>query len=385
MKIVVDTRRLHDSSPGEYGYFFGEILKRITRNNPEHAFIFIFDKSYDGKLVLEKNVTAVVNGPSTSRPLLLKLWYDIKLPRLLKKYNADVLVTGDGLCSLAISVPQCVFLYDLSYLFYPSYYGRTELYFLKRYAKKFLQKANSIITVSEFLEKNIISRFGIDKGKITVVRGSGENFYALGDDEKAAVRNEYTGGKNFFLYAGAIDQRKNLVNLLKAFSVFKKRQKSDWKLVLAGAIAPNYKQFAEGLKTYKYREDVVLTGPVSNDAANRLNGAAYAFIFPPLWEGAGVQVMEAMNCNVPVICSGSASLPEIAGDAALYVNTSDHRDIAEKMMLLYKDETMRNNMIEKGRARMKEYTWDEAAKLSWQAILKTKDSGKMVQGTENKL
>jgi glycosyltransferase involved in cell wall biosynthesis len=217
------------------------------------------------------------------------------------------------------------------------------------------------------------------------VRGSGENFYALGDDEKAAVRNEYTGGKNFFLYAGAIDQRKNLVNLLKAFSVFKKRQKSDWKLVLAGAIAPNYKQFAEGLKTYKYREDVVLTGPVSNDAANRLNGAAYAFIFPPLWEGAGVQVMEAMNCNVPVICSGSASLPEIAGDAALYVNTSDHRDIAEKMMLLYKDETMRNNMIEKGRARMKEYTWDEAAKLSWQAILKTKDSGKMVQGTENKL
>ena len=160
------------------------------------------------------------------------------------------------------------------------------------------------------------------------------------------------------------------MNLLRAFSIFKKKQKSNWKLVLAGRLAWKYKHFVESLKTYKYRDDVVLTGYLDEEELVRVVGSAYALIYPSFWEGFGVPVLEAMKCNVPVITSESSAMQEIAKDAALYANPADHNDIAEKMVLLYKDESLKSQLVQRGVMVGQQYSWDRSAKLLWQVIIK---------------
>lgn len=371
MKIAVDTRHLRDGHPlSEEGIFLYEVIKRVIKKNPGHEFIFIFDRPCEEKFLRDKSIIPVVARPEISNLLLVKFWYDIKIPALLKKYKADVFIAANGICSLTAKIPQCLVVNDLSYLYYPSFMKNAELAFLKRYTGRFLRKANSIVTFSEYLEKSISSLNVVQKEKVNIVRGTVSNvFYPLNEREKEEIKQNYTEGKNFFLYAGAIHPQKNLINLLKAFSVFKKRQKSDWKLVLAGNTVRGYKTFSQSLESYKHRADVVMVDAKDEEIA-QLTGSAYAFIYPPFGEGMGVQVLKAMNSHIPVITSENSAMQEIAGDAALYINPADYKNIADKMMLIYKDESLRNTLIEKGKLVAANYTWEKAADLFWQGILK---------------
>jgi glycosyltransferase involved in cell wall biosynthesis len=234
-----------------------------------------------------------------------------------------------------------------------------------------LNKATSIATVSEFSKQDIINQYKTDAAKINVVfNGVKEIFQPENDEDKAATKNNYTDGKEYFIYAGAIHPRKNLMNLLKAFSVFKKRQQTNMKLVLAGRLAWKYESFEKDLKSYKYRSDVVMTGYVEDKELVKLIGAAYGMVYPSLFEGFGVPLLEAMQCDVPVITSAGSAMQEIAKEAALYVDAMSHNDIADKMMLLYKDENLRKELVLKGREVAKQYNWDKTAALLWQSIEK---------------
>ena len=371
MRIAVNTRFLLSDYLEGYGNFLYETFRRITKAHPEHEFVFIFDRPFDEKFVMAENVIPVVTGPAARHPVLWKYWYDVNIPAVLKKYKADVFVSCDGFCSLTTRVPQCLLIHDLSFLHFPAFIQRSHFLFYKYYTPKFLQKANSIITVSEFSKQDIVAQYKIETDKISIVPNAvKEIFHPLPDIEKEAVKNKYTDGKEYFVYAGAIHPRKNLTNLLKAFSIFKKRQKSNWKLVLAGRLAWKYKQFVEKLKTYKYKEDVVLTGYLEEEELVKVIGSAYGLVYPSVWEGFGVPVLEAMRCKVPVITSENSAMQEIAGEAALYIKPTDHNDIAEKMMLLYKDENLRSELIEKGEHISNQYSWDRSAGLLWQCIMK---------------
>ncbi|HRE39127.1 MAG TPA: glycosyltransferase family 1 protein [Chitinophagaceae bacterium] len=371
MNIAVNTRFLLKDYLEGYGYFIYETFKRITAAHPEHEFIFIFDRPYDERFVFGPNVKAVVTGPPARHPLLWKLWYDIKVPVLLRKYKADVFVSCDGFCSLGTKVPQCLLVHDLAFLHYPSFIPKSHLLYYKRYTPKMLAKAKVIAAVSAFSKKDITSQYGTAADKINIVYSAAkEIFQPLTNEEKQATRAKYTGGKEYFIYAGAIHPRKNLVNLLKAFSLFKKRQQSSMKLVLTGRLAWKYDSFVKNLKTYKYRDDVVMTGYVNEEEIRKLVGAAYTMVYPSLFEGFGVPVLEAMQCDVPVITSLNSSMQEIANEAALYAEPESPADIAEKMMLLYKDEKLRSQLIEKGRVVVKQYSWEQSAERLWQSIEK---------------
>lgn len=371
MKIAVNTRFLLKDYLEGYGYFIYETFKRITAAHPDHEFIFIFDRPYDQRFVVGSNVKAVVTGPPARHPLLWKLWYDIKIPALLRKYKADVFVSCDGFCSLGTKVPQCLMVHDLAFLHYPSFIPKSHLLYYKRYTPKMLAKAKAIATVSAFSKNDIIEQYGVSAEKINVVYSAAkEIFVPLTDEEKQATKAKYTGGKEYFLYAGAIHPRKNLVNLLKAFSLFKKRQQSSMKLVLTGRLAWNYDSFIKNLKTYKYRDDVMMTGYVEEEELKNLIGSAYAMVYTSLFEGFGVPVLEAMQSDVPVITSLNSSMQEIAKEAALYADPESPADMAEKMMLLYKDEKLRKQLIEKGRWNSRDYNWSRTAELLWQSIEK---------------
>jgi glycosyltransferase involved in cell wall biosynthesis len=371
MIIAVNTRFLLADYLEGYGYFIQETFSRIAAQHPEHAFIFIFDRPFDKRFITGDNVKGVVTAPAARHPLLWKWWYDIKIPAVLKRYKADVFVSCDGFCSLATKVPQCLVLHDLSFLHYPSCIKKSHLYYYKRNTPKFLNKARSVATVSNFSKQDIRNRYMIEPEKIDVVFSAARKLFSpLPAEEKDRVKEKYTEGKEYFVYTGAIHPRKNLVNLLKAFSVFKKRQKTNIKLVLAGRLAWKFESFTKSLQSYKFRQDVVMTGYLPEEELAKITGAAYAMVYPSFFEGFGVPVLEAMQSNVPVITSAGSSMEEIAGDAALYSAPDDYTAIAEQMCLLYKDENKRAALIHKGREAAARFNWDDTARLLWNCILK---------------
>ncbi len=374
MNIVVNTRFLLPDYLEGNGYFVFETFKYLTNNYPEHQFIFIFDKPYDKRFIFSSNITPVIIGPPARHPLLWKFWYDIKIPVVLKKYKADVFVSADGFCSLTTNVPQCLVVHDLAFIHYPSHIQKSHLLFFKRYIPKFLQKAKTIATVSEFSKQDIIRCYKINQDKVNVIYNAAkEIFKPISAEVAEATKNKYAGGKEYFLYVGAIHPGKNLINLLRAFSVFKKRQKSNFKLVLAGRLAWKYNSFIQNLRNYKYRDEIIMLGYLSEDELVKITGSAYALVYPSLLEGFGVPVLEAMKCYVPVITSSHSSMQEIGKDAALYADANNFEDIAEKMMLLYKDENLRKKLIEKGKIIAGQYSWQRTAELLWQTILKAVD------------
>jgi glycosyltransferase involved in cell wall biosynthesis len=165
--------------------------------------------------------------------------------------------------------------------------------------------------------------------------------------EKENWKEHFTGGCEYFLYVGSIHPRKNIINLLKAFSGFKKRQKTNMQLVITGRMAWQQEDFTKALSTFKFRKDVKLTGFIPQDDLIKVIGSAYALVYPSVWEGFGMPVLEAMQSGVPVLCSGTSALPEIAGDAALYFDPLKPDDMGEQLAHVYKDEHARSLMIEK--------------------------------------
>jgi len=372
MVIAVNTRFLLRDNMEGYGYFIQEIFRRITKDHPEHQFLFIFDRPYDPSFIFNDNIQAIVAGPAARHPLLWRYWYNFKIPSILKKYKADIFISPDGFCSLGTKVPQCLIVHDLAFLHDDSFLDASRQRYYEKYTGRFLRKAKTIATVSCHSKKDIIEEYKIDDKKIDVVYSAAKRiFHPVSESEKERTKEKWTGGKEYFLYAGSIHPRKNLIGLLKAFSIFKKRQRSSMKLVLAGRLAWKFDSFLTALRTYKYRDDVVLTGYIPEDELAMLMGAAYTLVYPSKHEGFGVPVIEAMQSAVPVITSSKSAMQEIAGDAALYANADDHEDLAEQMMRMYKDESLKKGLITKGEQCARQYDWDRSAALLWQTIEKT--------------
>jgi len=129
-------------------------------------------------------------------------------------------------------------------------------------------------------------------------------------------------------------------------------------------------EIIKSLETYKYRDDVVLLNYLEESELVKITASAYAVVYPSLFEGFGVPVLEAMQCEVPVITSTTSAMQEIAGDAALYADAENYNDLAEKMMRLYKDESLRSELIQKGKNIARLYSWDRTAGLLWETMQK---------------
>ena len=326
---------------------------------------------FDEKFIFSSNVYAHVVAPPARHPLLWKYWFDVKVPLLLKKIKAEVFLSPDGQCSLITRVPQCIVVHDLGFLHYPDGYRKSHLQYYKRNTPKFVNKATRVVTVSNFSKKDIMQQYGLAEEKIAVVyNGVKEIFKPISFEEQDNIKQQYTTGSEFFLYAGAIHPRKNLINLLKAFSIFKRRLQSSMKLVLAGRLAWKNNAFLELLKMYKYKDDVILTGYIDETELAKLMASAYAFVYPSLFEGFGMPVIEAMQCRVPVLTSKDSSMEEISEGAALYFDPNNIEEMAQKLMRVYKDEEERKGLIEKGVVVAAKYSWERCAEVIMNCLLR---------------
>ncbi|GAB4093124.1 glycosyltransferase family 4 protein [Flaviaesturariibacter terrae] len=372
MNIAVNTRLLLSDHLEGIGFFEQEVLRRLAVAHPEHRFFFLFDRPFDPRFVFAPNVTPIVVGPAARHPLLWRLWFDVKVPLVLRRIRADVFFSPEAYASLTTKVPQCLVVHDLGFLHEPEAYKRAHIGFLRRQVPRYVRRARTVCTVSEFSKRDLQEKYRVPADKLSVVYNAARaGFAPLDWEARSAVKEKFTGGTEYFLYAGALQPRKNLINLLKGFSIFKKRQKSNWKLVLAGRLAWKNDEFLNLLQTYKYRDDVVLTGYVDDDSLQQLMASAYALVYPSLFEGFGVPVLEAMQSGIPVLTSEGTAMAEVCGpEGALYFDPKDPASIAGELMHIYKDEDGRRLLIEKGLERAKEFSWDKTAQRVWESILK---------------
>lgn len=371
MVIAINTKITGKNELEENDNFAFETFKRIIKLHPEHTFVLISENRLNDRLTSFKNVINVAIGQQKKSPALLYLWYNIKIPTVLKKCKADVFISYDGIASLATKQPQCIFINELTFIHQSSFLKKSILLFYKIFIPRSIKKSKAIFTVSEFCKTDIIKQYKTNADKIKVVyEGINENFKEIGYEEKEKVKAKYTDGNEYFIYTGEIGTHKNLLNLLKGFSAFKKRQKSSMQLLIAGKQGWQYEEFFESLRLFKFKEDVKILKDPPFEELVKITAAAYAMVQPSLHASFASQPLEAMKSGVPVIASSTGALPEICADAALYADTKNFKEIAVKMMLLFKDENLRRELIEKGKVREEKFNWDITSDLIWKNVEK---------------
>ncbi|MBW0179165.1 glycosyltransferase family 1 protein [Sediminibacterium sp.] len=362
MRIAINAIFLQNNPMEGYGHYTAEVVQRMIEAHPEDDFLLVYDRSWDKDFINKPNVTHLLVTPAARHPLSFKYWYDIKASAAVKRWKADVWFQPYGFCSLTSSVPQVLMIHDLSFKHYPQYISWYQRLYYRWFTPSFIRKAKKLITVSDFSKNDIIKNYRTPENKIAVIPGAArKGFIPLDWEEKLAVKNGYADGREYFLFVGGVHPRKNLLNLLKAFSHFKKWQHSNMKLLVAGRLAWQYDDLLEKMKTYKYRDDVVLLGYLPEAQLQKVVGAAYALVYPSWFEGFGLPILESMQAGVPVICSNTSSMPEVAGDAALLIDPASHDAIGKEMLALYRSEGIRNAFIEKGLQRVQSFSWDITA------------------------
>ncbi len=369
MKIAINTRFLLKDKLEGLGWFTYEIVKRMVEQHPEHEFIFLFDRPYSTEFIFGPNVTPVVLFPPARHPFLFYWWFDFSVTNALKKYQPDVFFSPDGFLSLRSEVKTVLAIHDVVYLHRPEDVSKAAQRYYELFIPKFLQKADRILTVSEFNKKDILTHFDLPASKIDVIyNGCRAIFKPLDIYSQQKIRNQYADGQEYFLYYGAIQPRKNVHRIIAAFDLFKRKTKAPHKLLLAGRFAWQTGEVSDALHAAEYKEDIELLGYIPDEALATIVASAFCVTYPSEFEGFGLPIVEAMNCDVPVITGNITSMPEVAGDAGLFVNPQSREEIADAMQRLYSNPHLYEHLRKAGQKQRQKFCWQRASEQVYALI-----------------
>jgi glycosyltransferase involved in cell wall biosynthesis len=337
--------------------------------HPEHTFYFLFDRPYSNEVLFSDNVIPIVIGPPTRHPFLWYIWLEWRIPRVLNSIKADLFLSTDGFISLRSKTRSCAVIHDINFEHRPQDLPFFSRKYYRYFCPKYAKKANRLATVSEYSRRDIINTYGVDESKIDLIyNGASEKFFPISKSQAENVKDKYTSGLPYFVFVGSIHPRKNITNLLRAFELFREEYKSPFKMVIVGKKFFLTKVMEQQLERMKFGSDVIFTGRLSSEELNEVMGAAWALTFVPFFEGFGIPLVEAMKCEIPILASKVTSLPEIAGDAAVWVEPESPGSIRDGMIRIVKEEGLRDLLIQKGKARRELYSWDHTASELWKTI-----------------
>jgi len=373
MKVAVNLRFLLKDRMEGIARFNYETLKRIVENHPEDEFHFIFDRPYSETFIFSDNVHPVVLYPPTRHPLLTAYWLEVRVKNYLKSIKPDIFLTGDSYMPLNPGVRTVIVSHDLAFLHYPGHMRFSDRIFYNYFFPKYHSRADRIIAVSEYTKSDIINQYSISADKIDVVHNAANgHFYPISDSMKQQTKSKLTGGKPYFVYLGSIHPRKNIVNLIKSFEIYKEKTGNEHFLVIIGRPAWKTRDFYNALKSSKYK-DYIISTQIEREKLPNYIGSADAMLYVSLFEGFGIPVLEGFEAGIPVVTSDCTSMPEVAGDAALLVNPNSSEAISESMIRLSSDPELCKNLIEKGKKRLEFFSWDRSAENIYEILKKTAD------------
>ncbi|MCX6761333.1 MAG: glycosyltransferase family 1 protein [Candidatus Moranbacteria bacterium] len=262
--------------------------------------------------------------------------------------------------------------HDLAYKYFPEYFPKKDLFKLNLLGKWAFTKADKIIAISESTKKDILKFYpSVPESLIRVIyHGFDAEVFSVARDFsiEQEVKNRMDIAGDYILYAGAIQPRKNLGVLVDAFNLFKTKTKSEIKLVIAGEKAWLSNGVFDQIKKSPFQKDIITPGRLTFSDMGHLVRGANVYVYPSLYEGFGIPVLEILASRVPLICALNSSLGEAGGDAPLYFQEKNPADLAEKIELVLNDENLRTEMIKKGLLQIKKFSWEKCARETLEYI-----------------
>lgn len=290
------------------------------------------------------------------------LWSQIFLPfYLFKNKNIDVFFAPAHYAPRFLNVPLVLTIHDLSYFYFPNEFLKKDLYKLRNWTEYSIKKSSKVIAVSKRTKKDI-QRFYPEKTELTEVIYNGFEKQITIEITKTSILKELQlQAQDYILYVGTLQPRKNILRLIKTFYNIVTFNKKSLKLVIAGKKGWLYDDIYNEVKKLKLENKVIFTDYLPDEKIVELYKNALCFVMPSLYEGFGIPILEAMSFNVPVVSSNSSSLPEIGGDACLYFDPMDENDMTQKILTIINDPSLRKNLIQLGKDRVKFFSWEKCA------------------------
>jgi glycosyltransferase involved in cell wall biosynthesis len=364
MKIGIDTFACDGGKSG-VGVYVSQLLKRIP---PSFGAKFeLFGWEYDrfsfGETAegMEFIAQCFVGGATAN-----SLWHQFKYPKFarLREYTACFFPAAHKRLPWYSPVPSVGVVHDMA-AYWGSRKTREHLGVIRMILPNALRNLDRIIAVSEWVKRELVELARIKESRIDVVSNGVDHsrFYPRPrTDESVVLIQPFSFRRPYIIYASRLDHPvKNHIRLIKAFEIFKNRTKYPHRLVLAGADSHGAEKIKEAAASSSYRNDIFFTGHFPAESLPELYAGASFAVFPSMYEGFGLGILEAMASDVPVACARAASLPEIAENAALYFDPLNPEDMADRMVTLSSNRDTVREIRALGLERARAFSWDRCA------------------------
>jgi glycosyltransferase involved in cell wall biosynthesis len=368
----------------EYSY---QVIKHLVDKLKDHEVVLFVRKSQQINFSLPENWTVkIIKWP--------RFWTQIGLSLEMLLHPVDVLFVpahtvpfihparNASLFMLALSIQSIlktlgistyynkhsdaggpkktiVTVHGLEYEIMPQAYSGWERFYMRLSIKNSCRWAQTIIAVSENTKKDLMRLYQVPESKIEIVyEGYEDNF----EIKKFKIESKFKiQNSKFLLFIGRLEERKNILGIIKAFEILKEKYSIPHKLVLAGRSGYGFSKIEVAISSSKYNIDIVQLGFVPDEDKFQLIAQADVFMFPTLYEGFGIPVLEAQSVGVPVVTSNVSSLPEVAGDSAILVDPNDSVSMAEQTYALISNKSLRDAIIKKGYENVEKFSCEKCA------------------------
>ncbi len=364
MKIAIDASRafLHERTGiEEYSY---QLIKHLVKDLADED-VTLFLRSGTAE-----NVDFVLPEKWKLKQLYApRLWTYVRLSLAMLFGRFDRLFVPGHIVPPIHPRTTIATIHGLEFEMTPEAFSPRERRRMRYGIKKSCKWSRRIICVSNNTKKDLMRLYHVPQKKIRVIYEGVNPPEIVSAITSADVLDAYglSQGK-YLLFIGRIEIRKNITAILQAYEMLREHFHITQKLVLAGKGGYGYDDIVREIHRHPFKEDIILTGFISAKQKSALLAQAGVFVFPSLYEGFGLTILEAQHCGVPVVTASSSSLGEIAKESALLVDPHVPADLAEKIYLLLSDEDVRNDLIKKGTQNVKRFSWERAAELTAKMI-----------------
>jgi len=358
MQIAININSLPYQAEPALRYFLQALFQQWTGTTGGHQFLFIGQKD-ENVFLNESNNSFWLEAPAPGKSIMYQYWQMVRLPVLLKKNKTEVLISAGGLNIIPARIPSVLLVY-----------GKDLRRGKDKGFAKLLQQAALIIVFTDKDAAQLSHEYSIQPEQIVVLKAAPAfNTSPLNFDEKTNIKNRYTDGKEFSTSRRTTGAHQNPTTRHTTLSVSQKKhgtatqspddsaQGTGTKLLLEGPIHKKDKAFTDSLSHYKYRDELVLTGELTAAERASLIAAAYALVDPAMRPHAGIPVLEAAAAGVPSLAI--AGHPVLQAGTYLTADMTDYVDMASGLMQLYKDEGLRNQLIQQLTATIPDHQFEK--------------------------
>jgi glycosyltransferase involved in cell wall biosynthesis len=364
MKIGIEAQRLFRLKKYGMDVVALELIRHLQMIDTQNEYYILVRSDIDRECITASKNVHIVEIPAYNYPH----WEQIKLPDVVEKLGLDILHCTANTAPLFVKIPLILTLHDVIFMENKflaekaSRYQRLGNIYRKMLLPWVVKKCKRIVTVSKDERKTIIERLKINPEKINVVyNGVSETFaLSLSVETKARAKIKYRLPDNYLLFLGNTDPKKNVANVIHAFTIFAPKE-PDVKMVIADLSPETVKDYLLHLGKSELFDRFVFTGYIPRFDIPSVYAQANIFLYPSLRESFGLPILEAMACGVPVITSNVAALPEVGGDAVVLVDPTQPQTIADAIDKLYYDANLREQKIAAGYKNFPRFNWTDSA------------------------